>query len=359
MSLEAAIEDVERGMSQRKAAALHNVARSTLGDYIRSASVPHGYQVKGTSTLYNADGEVTAQWVKTTVDKEEQDRLMQTAIKALTEKIPPQKPIKSPESIIEDLCNLYTLTDAHVGMLAWHKEGGADWDLGIAEHVLMGCFEAMIDGAPKAKTGIICQLGDFLHTDFPALEPLTPVSGHSLDADGRASKIIEAAIRILRKIVDMALTKHETVHVIMAEGNHDMTSSIWLRHMFAALYGDEPRVTIDTSALPYYAFQHGEVMLGFHHGHMKKFNGLTSLFAAQFPQMWGLTTRRYAHCGHYHHKIVKEDAGMTVTQHRTLAAKDAYSSRGGYHAERGAMCVTYHKTHGEVATNNVTPEMLI
>ncbi len=314
--------------------------------------------VKGRSTLYDAEGNEKLVWEKTVLDDEKYQARLTAAIAALVEKIPAQKPLKSPKTTLEPLCNLYTLTDCHVGMLAWHEEGGADWDLKIAEKTLMGCFTAMVEGAPASKVAIINQLGDFLHSDFPALQALTPMSGHNLDSDGRASKIIQAAIRILRNIINLALTKHEAVHVFMVEGNHDMTSSVWLRLVFATLYESEPRVTIDTSPLPYYAYQHGETMLAFHHGHLRKVPSLTSVFAAQFPKMWGATTKRYAHSGHLHHMKVHEDAGMTVTQHRTLAAKDAYSSRGGYHAEREATCITYHNVHGQVATNTVTPEML-
>jgi hypothetical protein len=58
----------------------------------------------------------------------------------------------------------------------------------------------------------------------------------------------------------MLLAKHKNVHVILAEGNHDMASSVWLRTMFKALYENEPRITVDDSALPYYAHEFGNVM---------------------------------------------------------------------------------------------------
>ena len=84
---------------------------------------------------------------------------------------------------------------------------------------------------------------------------------------------------------------------------------------------------------------------------------LTMLFAAQFPKMWGTTSKRYAHCGHRHHVDEKEYAGMTVTQHPTLAARDAHSARGGWISERAAALVTYHEKFGQVARTIVCPEM--
>jgi hypothetical protein len=100
-------------------------------------------------------------------------------------------------------------------------------------------------------------------------------------------------------------------------------------------------------------------MLGFHHGHKVKNESLPMLFAAQFPAMWGATTKRYAHCGHRHHADEKEYSGMTVVQHPTLSARDAYAARGGWIADRATQCITYHERFGIVARTIVTPEMLV
>ncbi len=164
---------------------------------------------------------------------------------------------------------------------------------------------------------------------------------------------------MLRRLVEAALLKHERVHVVLAEGNHDMASSVWLREMFTALYEDEPRVTIDSSVLPFYVYQHGETMLAFHHGHLVKLASLPLLFAAKFPEIWGTTKKRYCHTGHKHHVDEKEHPGITVIQHPTLAAPDAYAARGGWLSERQASSITYHDKFGQVARNTVTPEMVV
>ena len=49
---------------------------------------------------------------------------------------------------------------------------------------------------------------------------------------------------------------------------------------------------------------------------------------------------------------------MIIEQHRTMAAKDSYASRGGYLAGRDAKAITYHKQYGEVGRITITPEML-
>lgn len=320
-------------------------------------AAPDPFVVRGVSTYYDKEGKARGQWVKTKLDDERADLARKAALEALAESLPrlaPQGPV--PGSHASHLCNVFTLTDSHVGALAWHKEGGEDWDLKIAEATLVGCFKHAVRAAPRAEVGFVNQLGDFLHYD--SLTPVTPTHGHILDADGRFSKMVGTAIRVLRRVIDFALARHPRVVVLVAEGNHDMASAVWLRHMFKALYENEPRVTIIDSELPYYAWQHGKTMLAFHHGHLRKNEQLPQLFAAQFPSMWGATMRRYAHTGHRHHVEEKEYSGMIVRQHPTLAARDAHAARGGWIADRSITALTYHSTFGEVARNSVTPDML-
>lgn len=321
-----------------------------------AGKVPDGFAVKGTSTLYDEAGNLKAQWVKTDTDRAQQELLMRQTAEAMAAELPRLAPVKPPQVTTAQLATLYTLTDCHVGMRSWAKETGDDWDLAIAERVLVGCFEQMVKASPPAETGFVNQLGDFLHYD--SLLPLTPTSGHVVDADSRYSKMGETAVRILRRVVAMALEKHKRVVLLLAEGNHDLAGSAWLRIMFRALYENEPRVKVIDSEMPYYAYQHGKTMLAFHHGHMKKNDQLPLLFAAQFSRVWGETTRRYCHTGHRHHSEEKEHSGMTVVQHPTLAARDSHASRGGWIADRAVTAITYHVEFGQVARNTVVPEML-
>lgn len=317
---------------------------------------PEPFVANGVSTYYNKDGKPTGQWVKLRLDEQKAKEAIEAAIAALlvdTPRLDPQKPVSINAA---HLCNVYTLTDCHIGMRAWGKETGADWDLDIAEKALTGAFCQMVRSSPKASTGIVAQLGDWLH--FDSLSAVTPASGHVLDADSRFSKVVAVAVRILRRVVDEALRHHERVVVLMAEGNHDTASAVWLRHMFALLYEREPRVSVIDSELPYYVHKHGETLIAWHHGHLKKPDQLPLLFAAQFAKEWGATTRRYCHTGHLHHVYEKEHSGMTVIQHPTIAARDAYAARGGWIADRSVSAITYHSKFGQVGRTTIVPEML-
>lgn len=362
---------IEHG-SGAKAAEVFGVHKSAVNDGIAAArkkaarngvapghfanGVAPGYLMGKVTVQRGPKGDVMQTWERQSPDQQAQAEAMRAAAEAMCAEMPRVDPIAGPEHTLANLANLYTLTDCHVGMLAWRKEGGDNWDLKIAEATLTACFEQMILRAPKARMAVVNQLGDFLHSD--GMLPVTPTSGHILDQDGRFSQLVGAAIRILRRIIDCALMHHEEVVVVLAEGNHDMASSIWLRHMFKALYENEPRLQVVDSELPFYAVQHGNTMLAFHHGHLKKPDDFSILFANQYPDMWGQTRKRYAHAGHQHHLYVKEHGGMTVMQHPTLAARDAYAARGGWFAERAANAITYHDRYGQVALTTVSPEML-
>jgi hypothetical protein len=353
-ALKVADTSLREAMKRLKARA---ASKGYSPEHSMTKTVPDGFKVKGVSTYYDEEGKARGQWVKSSADDERRELAIREAFAAMAQDLPRLFPIPSNGQHEQHLASLYTLTDSHVGMLAWAKEGGDDWDLNIAEATLVGCFAQMVNASPPATVGFVNQLGDFLHYDS-AVAPVTPLHGHVLDSDGRFSKMVSTAVRILRRVIDLALAKHAKVVVLMAEGNHDLASSVWLRVMFRALYENEPRVEVIESELPYYAYKHGKTLLAFHHGHLKKNDQLPILFASQFPQAWGETTKRYAHCGHRHHAEEKEHSGMTVIQHPTLAARDAYAARGGWIAERAVTAITYHSEYGQVARHTVTPEML-
>jgi hypothetical protein len=365
--------------SRRQAAMQLGISRSTFAERldmaakrgitssIKSVETLHGFNpehdlthtvpspliLRGTSTLYNKDGNVQLQWVKTKLDDLKAEAAMKAAVEALAENI---IKVSLPSHTEETLCNLYTFTDCHIGMKSWGAETGEDWDLEIAEKVLTSAFDYMVMATPNADTCIVNQLGDFLH--FDSLSAITPTNGHLLDADSRFSKVVKVATKILRYIIDKALLRHNNVIVLIAEGNHDMASSVWLRHLFSLLYENEPRVSVINSEMAYYVYNHGQTMIAFHHGHLKKNDALPLLFAAQFPKEWGETTKRYCHVGHRHHVDEKEHSGMKVIQHSTLSARDAYAARGGWISDRQIKAITYHLKYGEVATTTVIPEML-
>lgn len=319
--------------------------------------VPDGYKIKGTSSLVDGFGNTKLQWVKTDTDAERQVELMKAVIEGMKSEITPVVPVKAVRTKRDDkLLNLYTVSDFHLGMLAWADESGDDWDMKIAEDLFSRWFDAAFQKAPDAGTGVINLLGDFAH--FDSLVAVTPASGHALDADTRYQKLVRYMIRMVRRVVGMALVKHKNVRLLIVQGNHDESGMIWLAEMFSTLYDNEPRVFVDTSPDVYKMVQHGKTTLFFHHGHKARFDAIEPVMIAKFRKAFGESVYSYAHVGHLHHQKIVESRNMIVEQHRTLAAKDAYASRGGWMSGRSANVITYSAEYGEVARLTISPEML-
>lgn len=358
------------GISQRAAAAALGIDKRNyqrrlmrLREGMNERSVyplmPAGQKLKGVSSLSKikdpVTGEMVLQWVKTTEDQSLQEA--NEALDALRSELPRAEPvIASPRLSSARLASVLTVTDFHMGMYSWAEETGADWDMQIAEDLLVQWFKMALAAAPDSGLGILAQLGDFLHYD--SLEAITPTSKHQLDADSRAQKMIRVGIRVLRRCINMMLDKFPQVVVIMAEGNHDIVSSAWLREAFKVIYENEKRVRIIDSPDPYYAIEFGRIGLFWHHGHLKKVEQLDRVFARKFREIYGRALRCYGHSGHMHHKLVIETALMPIEQHPTLAAADSHASRHGYMSDRSAVVITYDKEFGEVSRASISPEMV-
>lgn len=369
------IQAVASSGGVRSAARLLNVHPKTIYDSIKAVkkkaaahgyspehdlvhTIPEPYVARGHSTYYDRDGKPVQQWVKTRLDDQKWLEVLRGIADALAEDLPRASATAapSPDQTNADLHNLYVLTDGHLGALCDLAETGDEWNLTLAEATLGAAFDAMVDIAPPAATATIAELGDLLHSD--GLLPVTPRSGHVLDQDGRYPSLVRAAVRLMRRVMDRALLRHERVNLLIAEGNHDESGSVWLRVLLTALYENEPRVRVVGGDLPYYAVTHGETALFFHHGHLRKPQDLPLLFAAQYPREWGAAAKRYVHCGHKHSFQVHTLPGARVVQHPTLAGKDAYAARGGWLSDRQATVLTYHRRFGQIAEHIVTPEML-
>lgn len=319
-------------------------------------SVPTGHVVKGVSALVDAEGRVIQQWQKTAVEHEGQLVAFRAMVDGLKEDLPRITIMPAPQHVEDDLLNQFVVTDSHFGMLAHREETGADYDLRLAEQLLLDWFAAAVAGAPQAHTAVLAQLGDLLHHD--ALESVTPAHKHVLDADSRLHKVVRVVIRTLRRVVDMLLQKHKHVHVVMASGNHDPASSVWVRELLATIYENEPRVSVDTSPMLYYAYKWGDTALFYHHGHKRGVAQVDATLAGMFREMFGASKYAFAHVGHLHSDEGRKSALMYVERHETLAAPDAYAAGGGWLSGRSAKVITYSRRFGEVARATLRPEMV-
>ena len=321
-------------------------------------TVPDGFKVKGVSTYYGEDGKPKGQWVKSTADDQRREQIQLEALEQLKLDLPRiDMPLPVQMARNDDLMNLYVITDYHIGMMADQDETGeADWDTKKSEELFVKWFATAAQLAPNSKVGVLCNLGDLLHAD--GMTPETPHSKHVLDVDTRFQKVVRIAIRMIRRAIEILSQKHEQLHIIMADANHDPASGAWLRELLAAMYDHNPHISVDTSMDTYYCVEHGKTLVFFHHGHRKKMESVDNVFVAKFRKKYGMADHCYAHMGHLHHDRSLETNLMIVERHRTLAPADAYSSKSGYVSGRDAKVITYSKTFGEVGRLIISPDMV-
>lgn len=336
-----------RGFANQKLSEPHNIA---MGDQLAE-----GFSIDAVSTmLTNSSGKPI--WLKYKRDDEDKHRILMDTVKSLANEAPVRNKIDISKRVSgDDLANLYTFSDYHLGMLAWHKEGGDNWNLDIATEVLTTAYSDMIARSPDADTCIVNELGDWEH--YTSMLALTPAHGNILDSDTRPEKMIDISWQCMDHLISEGLKNHNNVKVVIAQGNHNDFVSLARKVSFKRMYSNNPRVEFVDSQNPFYGMVWGRNFLGFHHGHKVKPREMPMVFAAEYRYMLGQTDRTYLHCGHQHHKEIIELTGAVVEMHRTLAPRDAHASYGGYHAIRATDAITYHKEFGEFSRLTVYPHL--
>ena len=315
--------------------------------YDQTHAAPPGQSVKGVSTLYDADGAVKAQWVKTRTDQDDLREQLRTFVDELCSDITPAVATPAPELDDDDTLAVYALGDPHLGLMAWGQESGENHDLDIASRDLRRAVETLVQSTPPSATAIVLPLGDTLHADNS--NNTTPQSGNPLDVDGRHSKVLRVAARLMLDVIELSLKRHSKVIVRVVEGNHDIHSSMALSLIIDAFYHNETRVTVDVSPAAHWYHRFGRVLIGATHGHASKLTDLGAIMAADRPREWGLTHHRHIFTGHRHNRQITElTGGVLVEVTRTLAAKDAWHSAQGYRAGRDMQSVVFHREWGEV-----------
>ena len=306
--------------------------------------IPEGHVVKGVSAFVDPHGKTIAKWIKTREGLPTAD-----VIEALTAELEcvrgKSELIAAPLDWDEDLLTVYPIADAHLGLLAWGKETGTAYDLNTALGTISTTMAELVEAAPKSRTAIVLNLGDFTHANDATAA--TPASKHQLDVDGRFPKTARAAIRIARQMIELALSKHGRVIYRGLPGNHDPDVAHLISLALEMFFENNPRVSVDISPDDFFHFQFGEVMLAGNHGHKIKADEMPGIMASYWPTVWGATKFRYAYSAHYHQIKTGEKHGASWEIFRSPAAKDSYSHNHGFGSGRSLVAITYHKNRGE------------
>lgn len=316
-------------------------------DHDLNHAVPEPFTVKGASTLYDQDGAVKAQWIKTQRTAEDKLASLQAAIDdAMEGHKGVYKPRKAPTAADDDLMACYVMGDPHIGCYAHAEEAGENFDVSIAREDLLAATSRLVQVAPKTERALVLNLGDFFHADNSSER--TNRSGAKLDVDTRWHRVLQAGCMLMVDLVTLALSKHPSVEVINCIGNHDDHSSVMLSAFLGAYFHNEPRVTVHPTVNKFHYIQHGNVLIGTTHGDSIKTEALGEVMATDRPKEWSESQHRYWYTGHIHHQTRKELRGCVTESFRTLAASDAWHHNSGYRSGRDMFCIVHSKQFGEV-----------
>ncbi|TDT94560.1 hypothetical protein DFO45_2310 [Azorhizobium sp. AG788] len=267
------------------------------------SEISAGQVLKGLSTLSDPEGRVILKWTKTR-EGMSPERMGEALREALAEHRAAAPVTHAPPAECEDdLLTVYALPDLHIGMLAWGRETGERYDLGIACDLVRSAVADLVAQSRPSRHAVVLGLGDYFHSNDRTA--MTPKSGHILDVDGRWPKVLRADARV-------AL---------------DMVGQVSARL--------------------------GRVLLGATHGHTMKPDRMAMMLAADRPEDWGATLFRHVFFGHIHHETAREVGAVRVESFQSPAAKDAHAHGGDWRAGRSLTAITFHRTRGEIGRHRV------
>lgn len=147
-----------------------------------SFEMPDGFGLKKLTAQVDGEGRITQQWLKADLQAQQVLSVIEAAKLAFSDITGTSPIIRPPKFVRDDYVSIIPLVDWHIGLLAWAEECGENYDLAIAEKVIMDAMARIIGMTPPSKECVILGLGDMLHSD--GYDPFTKRSKNVLDVDG-------------------------------------------------------------------------------------------------------------------------------------------------------------------------------
>jgi hypothetical protein len=244
--------------------------------------------------------------------------------------------------------------DLHYGKLCWAAESGEDYDVKIAERVYKEAVLRLRDSACQAYPidRFLFPIGnDYFNVDNAAR---TTTGGTPQDEDGRWQRTFTNGRRLVVWAID-TLREKAPVDVVIVPGNHDFERSFYLGDALECWYRQQKDVSIDNTpkTRKYYPF--GATLIGLTHSDKEQMKDLPLTMAVEAPELWAASNTREFHCGHLHHKRVRdfqpvlEHKSVTVRHLSSLSSADAWHAGKGYRSQRAAQAFIHHPVKGLLA----------
>lgn len=316
---------------------------------LSSPVAPAGWSSTFKTVQYNKSG-VVQTWDRLKPDEIQLEQMWQF----LKDRTPTlENIIDAPEQFNKHLCLEWKLMDHHLGMHAWAKEVGEDYNIKIAHDLIVKSAEKIFGPIGSIAKSIIVLGGDNIHADNR--NAITEKSKHHLDMDTRYAKTIDCIYEGIVTAIDIGLQKSSEVLVIVLSGNHDYHSALNLARILKAHYRKNNRVEIDTSPSKHKFTRWGNTYFMYTHGD----TGTNKRFATFFlnyllnNNITGVARKliRRAH-DHQQKKDVysglTEEDGVIIEHFPTLAPRDAYSYDAAYSNVRATVSELHHDRYGQV-----------
>ena len=364
----------ENSTSQQDCANKLNISRSTVKAAIKAVKkkaalagvapdrdVNHrtmeGFNTKFVTSRFDGEGNLQGQYVRQEREKFDLDAMLNDFKEGLQGELSGlHKPVNPPLETLDKLMNCYMIGDHHLGMYAWSKEtGDANYDTDIGVSLLEDAVDSLVARSPNSRHGLLCNLGDFFHSNNIKGET---AGGTPLDTDGRYGRTVKEGVNLLKRIVIRLLEKHEIVTVLNVRGNHDSDPALWLNEAMRMYFENEPRVIIPDNYSKFTHLEFGNSLIVLHHGDKINPQRIYESVTRRLPVEWGRTKYRFGWLGHLHHKESKEIGGMMFEQFNVLTPPDAWHAGAGFGSSRSMTCIVLSEDYGEDSRVIINPDRI-
>lgn len=308
--------------------------------------VADGFDLKRGYSLQTRTPDGDLIWLKAMPENDRSRAALEDFIEELKHDTPRREPVGKLKAreLDDSILPCIFIGDSHYGMYAWAGDTRhSDYNSEIAADLMLAAVEDLIERAPPAETIIICDVGDYTHSNSSHNQTF---SGTPVDVDTRLSRVLRIASRAMKTAVEQALKKYAKVIVVKARGNHNPDMALAVQGICSAWFEQEPRVDVlDTDGYFHY-IEYGQWLIGINHGDKVKPERLPGIMARDMSQAWGRTTSRMWALGHFHHDNVKEFDGCTVRRFAALPPPDSWHASMGFSSIQAMHMLVLRKSGG-------------
>lgn len=353
------LEAYKRLGSHSKVAAELGLGKSTVQEHLAKAAraghapghfdngTAHGYYMGKVTVQRRGDtGEVERVWERQHPQAGQTQEILRKFVEDLSKPIAGLAPVTAPPEHTKDsLLSIYPIGDQHHGMYAEAAQTGTEYNTDVSAELLTTSIDYLCATAPPSGTAILLDVGDFHHANCSNNE--TPASRHAMHVTASYGKVMYTGAMALVHCTMRLLEKHAKVYVWIMPGNHNPDAAFATALAMSFYFHNEPRVEVDLGNSAFKFLRFGKNLIAAHHGDGPKLANLPLIMAVDRPQDWAETEYRVWHCGHIHHRTFKEEPGVDVETHRTLAPSNAWDHKKGYRSKRECQRIDYHFDLGE------------